>query len=149
MAWTYDTALTLTRDKVRLLIGDTDTNDQQLQDAEITWLATRAPNAEAIAALAAETLAAKYARAVQKGVGSFNLAAQQKWEHYKELAVQLRAGLGLLYAIPTAGGISFDAKDTLTEDDDRPPTYFKVGMQEHPGAKDASITGESTDKELP
>ena len=37
MAWTYSTALTADKDKVRFLIQDTDTDDQLLADEEIAY----------------------------------------------------------------------------------------------------------------
>ena len=38
MTWTYNLALTADKDKVRLLVEDTDTDDQLAQDEEINFL---------------------------------------------------------------------------------------------------------------
>ena len=71
MAWSYDetdlgtTTASGRLNSVRLLLGDTDTNDQQVQNEEITFgLAQTNDNVYFAAAWCARVVAAKYSRQV-------------------------------------------------------------------------------------
>jgi hypothetical protein len=145
MAWTYSaTPGTSTaderRDSVRLLVGDTDTNDQQLQDAEIAFFLAQTNDAiYAAAAQAARTLAAKYARLVDTSVESVRVQYSKRREQYDAIAVQMErldkkfgAGLGT----PLAGGISISEMDSADDDSDRPRPRFERGMFNAPGDAD-------------
>ena len=92
MTWTYGgdpSASTLA--EVRFLIGDTDTDDQQLQDEEINHLLSE-NNGEPYAAAvdAAEALVALYARDVSRAVGDLQVLAEARAAHYAGLAERLR-----------------------------------------------------------
>lgn len=64
MTFTYDGTLDTDLEKVRLLIGDTDSTAALFQDAEIThFLTVRSSNLYLAAADACEAAAAKFARA--------------------------------------------------------------------------------------
>ena len=92
MTWTYtgDPANS-NLDAVRFLVGDTDTADEQLQDEEINWLLSEnATNIYSAAIQAAETIAAKYAREMNKRVGQLWIDAAEKFKHYNMLATNLR-----------------------------------------------------------
>lgn len=135
MTWTYDTALTESRDKVRLLIGDTDTNDQQFSDEEIAFFVANEPSVYHAAAESCRALAAKYARKVDRTVGDLRLAAQQKFEHYTELAAELLRKAGSSGGIvPYAGGVSQSDKDDVAEDSDRALPAFSRTLHENAGA---------------
>lgn len=97
MAWTYggDPSAN-TRDEVRFLIGDTDTTNQLLQDAEITFLfAQWNSNAYLAAAHACDALAAKFAAKSDnsKSVGDLSISTQfgQQADRYRSLGAQLLA----------------------------------------------------------
>ena len=71
MSWSYDptdldTSTASGRlNSVRLLVGDTDTNDQQIQDEEITFgLSESGNNVYSAAGWVARTIASKYSRLV-------------------------------------------------------------------------------------
>lgn len=133
MTWTYSGDPSSTNlDAVRFLIGDTDTNDQQLQDAEVEWLLTENGSVYNAAAAGCETLAAKYARKVDKAVGDLRLAAQQKFEHYRDLAVTLRSRTAKL-AMPFAGGISVASKLAYEANSDRVAPAFTRSLHENGG----------------
>ena len=97
MTWTYsgDPAAN-DRDQVRFTIGDTDTTDQQLNDAEIAWLISARGSASLAAPYAAEAIAAKLARESDssKSVGDLSLSqslsarSQKYYELANRLAVQ-------------------------------------------------------------
>jgi hypothetical protein len=62
MTWSYNTALTADKDKVRTFIGDTNTSEQLISDEEITFFLTQSDNIYGAAARACRAIAAKYAR---------------------------------------------------------------------------------------
>lgn len=116
MAWNYDpTDLNTTTasgrlNTVRFLVGDTDTNDQKVQDEEITFsLSQTNDNVNAAASYVARTLASKYASKVTIELdGQLMAYYSDLYDHYKSLADKLDyqakksgAQLGIL-----AGGIS-------------------------------------------
>lgn len=136
MAWTYgESPGTDTdsgrRDAVRLLIGDTDTNDQQLQDAEVDFALSQANNAVySAAAIAARAIAGKYGRLVDTSFDSVKTSYSQRRDQYLVLAQNLEkqakkyGSLG----VPVAGGISISDMDSVEEDDDRPKPAFRRGQ---------------------
>lgn len=71
------------RDRVKIMVGDTDANEELLADE---WydaqLAAAAPDEREIAYLACVAIAAHYARQVATAVGPLKEEAQRKWEHY-------------------------------------------------------------------
>lgn len=97
MAWTYggDPSAN-SRDKVRFLIGDTDTTNQLLQDAEITFLLAQwNDDAYVAASHACDALAAKFAAKsdYSKSVGDLSISTQygQQADRYRQLGAQLMA----------------------------------------------------------
>ena len=116
MSWSYDpTDLNTTTasgrlNTVRFLVGDTDTNDQKVQDEEITFsLSQTNDGVNAAASYVARTLASKYASKVTIELdGQLMAHYSDLYDHYKSLADKLDyqakkfgAQLGIL-----AGGIS-------------------------------------------
>lgn len=129
MAWTYDeTALGTSSgserlNSVRLLVGDTDTNDQQVQNEEITFaLSQTGDNVYFAAAWVSRTLASKYSRLVDTDLdGQLSEKYSQLQGHYKSLAKDLefqgaKAG-GVLGAY--AGGLSKATMDAIEQNTDR------------------------------
>jgi hypothetical protein len=132
MTWTYagapdDTTVAGRRDAVRLNIGDTDTNDQQITDEEITYFLDGANNNIFKAAIAAcYAIASKYARLVDTSVESVSNSFSQRQTAYESLAARLQrqeltiSGFGL----PQAGGISISEMNSADTDTDRPTPAF-------------------------
>lgn len=133
MAWSYtgDPADS-DKDRVRFLIGDTDTSDQQLQDAEILDLLTEAPNPLRAAANAAEAIAAKYSRQVDKSLGQSSVSASRRAVAYQELADSLRKRARRAGVTPFAGGRSKAAKDAAAESTDAVQPSFSIGQDDLP-----------------
>jgi hypothetical protein len=143
MTWTYSSAPGTSgsgplRDGVRLLIGDTDTNDQQIQDEEIAFaLSQGGSDLHKSAAIACRMIAARYARLVDTTVDETGIRARydQRQKAYHDLAEKLTrdaktlvgnsGGLG----IPAAGGISLAEIETVHELTDRPRAAFKVSTE--------------------
>lgn len=147
MAWTYAAAPgTATadqrRDAVRLEIGDTDTNDQQLQNEEIAYYLSQAGDKiVAAAALAAQALASKYSRQVNTTHGKLRVDASDRFRHYQDLARDLtqRAIAGGGSSAWFVGGITESGKERLAADDDAIQPMFERGMDEPVPNDDESI----------
>jgi len=145
MAWSYDegnlnTGDTLGRlNSVRLLIGDTDTNDQQVQDEEIVFgLAQANNNVYSAGAWVCRVIAAKYSRNVDSEIsGALKESASQLQDHYNSLADNLEyqgqklGGLGI-----AAGGIKVSTVDGIRANTNRvKPEFnkdqFKIDTQNY------------------
>lgn len=143
MAWTYSsTTLNTTTSPgrlnvVRLLIGDVDTTDQQLQDEEINFGLTEAPNVYYAAAYCCRLLAAKYSRMVDTQLdGALQAMYSDRIKNYNLLYVQMNEfakkasgkNLGVF-----AGGISVIAVDLVNANSDRVKPVFNSGQFDNPG----------------
>lgn len=142
MAWTYNgTPGTATaaerRDSVRFLVGDTDTTDQQVQDAEITFALSQASNDIYLAAsITAEAIAGKYSRLVNSSFEGMRTDYSDLVSQYQSLARKLKqdskkfgsTGIGS----PDAGGISISEIDSVEDDSDRPTPAFRRGQFRNP-----------------
>lgn len=126
MSWSYY-AGGGTRDWIRFVIGDTDEDDELLQDEEIDAALSNEGNKYAAAAICADAIAAKFAREADKTVGPLSISASQKGERYLKLADKLRKQTGRRVAA-WAGGISESEKRTAESDTDRVDTSFKRGQ---------------------
>ena len=142
MTWTYtgDPA-TNARDSVRFLIGDTDTNDQLLNDDEIAWLnkevtgsTTATTGLYGAAYRACITIASKFSREADKSVGDLSISAQQKATAYRALSKELKGLASQTGATPTpyAGGISVSDKQSNQEDSDIYQAWFESGQFDNP-----------------
>lgn len=135
MAWTYSgDPATSVRDKVRFLVGDTDTTSQEMTDAEVDAMIADAANEPYAAAIAcAYALASKYARKVDKSIGDLSISWGQVAKGYRDLVQQLRiqaAGAAGVLA-PYAGGISVSDKEGDREDSDRVQPHFRTNLHDY------------------
>lgn len=109
MTWSYADPSNA-KDEVRWLVGDTDTNDQQISDEEIAYVLTVHVKVTGVvnyiaAAVVADAIASKYARKRQRQLGSLSASDQQMFDHYVQKAEELRlmaatGGRGLRGGIP-------------------------------------------------
>lgn len=142
MTWTYGGAPGTTtsatrRDAVRLLVGDTDTTDQQMTDEEIAFALSQASDdIYNASALLCRALSGKYARLVDTSVESVSSSYSQRAKQYAELAVRLTkegkrmgsVGLG----VPVAGGMSISEMEGVENDTDRVPSAFRIEQFSNP-----------------
>lgn len=93
MAFTYEADLTLDKkDQVRFLVGDTDPGEFFLHDDEIIWLISQwgqKGSAYYVAAMAAESIAAKFAREVTTNSDSQTVNTSELQAKYLDLAARL------------------------------------------------------------
>jgi hypothetical protein len=127
-------------DAIRFYVQDTDSADWFLTDEEIEFLIAQwTPvygNNLMVAAMAAEAIAAKFAREVSYSADGVSIGVQELQQKFDALAMSLRdqykqydVGSG-----PNAGGVLYSD----TEDPTIKPTLFSVGMNDNPRAGDQS-----------
>ena len=117
-------------DEVRWWIGDTDTDDQQMQDAEINFAIGATSDNKRAAARCARGLQAKYSREVNIRTGAggeFRADLSSLAKAYGELADFLEAASGE-YAAPWSSAISIDGKILQEKDPDRVAPFFDREM---------------------
>lgn len=138
MAFTYDptdldTSTTSGKlNTVRLLVGDTDSNDPQVQDNEISFALSEHTNIYSAAAFVCRFIAAKYARLVTTQLDG---ALQANYSDLQKQYVTLEASLKALAKTDdgntlgvVAGGISLADMALVELNADRNPPAFKVGQ---------------------
>lgn len=151
MTWTYTgNPATNNLDQVRFLIGDTDPNDQQLADGEITWAMTTAAMPWYAAAACCDLLYAKYARQVQRRFGraGFQAFYNEKLAQYQALAQTLRARGAAGGAVIYAGGITESGKETDADDPDMVQPFFSRERFSVAITPEGMVSDEEDDLEL-
>lgn len=126
MAFSYVASQPTTRDYVRFLIGDIDSNDPRLQDEEIdAELVRRANDVRQTVHALLEHLVWKYATFAQNTQDTASSADQQIWEHFKAMLESFDEWFpsssvgGTVGPRIFAGGISVSDKATRDADTDR------------------------------
>jgi hypothetical protein len=132
MTWSFSEASLSTseKDQVRLLIGDTDTNDQLISDEAIAfYLSSRGNSVNLAAADACDSIAAKFARQVDTKNGALSVSASQRSAAYRQLGADLRSQNAELCGA-FFGGQSIDGKIDLETDTDAIQPRFARGMND-------------------
>ena len=134
MTWSYTTTdlLTNTKEQVRFLTGDTNANDQQLQDEEIQFSLTIRSSIWGAAATCCEAISANLSRKADTTTGelrtmysNLSRAYHARSMAYEQKSAELGGG------IPFAGGITISGKILAETDLDRVPPNFNVGMTDN------------------
>jgi len=153
MAWSYSVAdLNTTTssgrlNSVRLLVGDTDTSDQLVQNEEITFgLAQANDNIYYAAAWVCRTIAAKFSRMVDTTLdGALSAKYSTRAQQYQQLAAQVEAqgkktsgkSLGAF-----GGGYSSSAMQVVNQDPDRVKPAFGINQFDNVEAGEQYIPDE-------
>ena len=137
MSWNYtgDPASS-DRDQARFLIGDTDSDDELLQDEEIEWAIAEQSTIVLAAALCLRTLANRFSRMVTRKIGDLSVSCSDMAKAFAERAKELDPSgvtASTLLALPSFGGLSIAGKETLDSDTDAVQPSFSRGMNDHPG----------------
>jgi len=119
-------------DRVRFLVGDTDTSDELLLDAEIAHLLLEHGVAYAPAE-GATAIAAKLSRKVDYATGSARYSLSQRVTHYRALALELRTRADR-QAVPVSTGQSRDTDRTDRVDSDLKQPSFERDQFRNPKA---------------
>lgn len=134
MTWTYswDQLLSNPVYAVRLLIGDTVSSDQQLQDEEINFYVGRRSTLYGAAAECCRSLSAKFSRTVDFGAGSNSAKYSQLAKAYIAQALMFEQKAAMSgAATPYSGGTSISDMLTNEANGDRVLPSFTVGMMEN------------------
>lgn len=133
MTWTYNVANLATDEtyQVRLLCGDTDTNNQLIQDEEIDFLLSENSGVYFAAAAACEAIAAKLADEADQKTGKIATWLTKRVDKFLEMAKRLREVASRTLGRPYAGGISISDKEDQEADTDRVVPAFKVGIMDN------------------
>lgn len=134
MSWSYNVGLFSDKDKVRLTIGDTQSEDQLLSDEEILYFLTQQTTIAAASIAAARAIGAKYSRLSDISIESVSKSYSQKSKNYFALAAQLEAQSKQSSAMSgmSATGISVSAMEAVAANTDRPKSENYQGMFDNP-----------------
>ena len=145
MSWNYSgDPSTSDLDEVRFHLQDTDESDQLMSDEELEFLiATWQPVYDSLlwtASVAAEKVAAKFAREVSVSGDGTSVQISQLQDKYEQLAVSLRDEHKARYGaagVPSVGGTLFDE----TFDFSIKPLSFGKGTNDNPRAGEQNYGG--------
>lgn len=136
MTWNYTDPLTIPRDEVRFLSGDTIVTDQLITDEEIAYARSKYPVAQLAAAFCLRSLAARCLRDVSFSMGDASISASDRAKAFNEQASILDPSgktLGAaLIVLPSFGGLTISGKDVLDSDTDAVQPFFKTGQWDNP-----------------
>ena len=147
MSWTYNAAEIAGSQvfQVRFLLGDTNQNDQQLQDEEITFAISTRGSIFGAAAMGALSIASSFSRKADTTTGELRTlyssqarAYAARAETYEQQATERSGGL------PYCGGISIADKRNREADEDRVPPNFNRGLTDN-NNQPVSPVGNETD----
>lgn len=147
MSWSYepDKLATTGKDAVRLLIGDTFAQRQQMQDEEIFFYLGFRSTLYGAAAECCRTLSARYGSSVDRSAGTSKVTYSQLSKAYRSTYLLFEAKAAMSGGgIPYAGGISLSDKQRQELNTDRVDPNFVVGMMDNllpvisPGPMDQS-----------
>ena len=121
------------RDKVRLLVSDTDSENFLMEDEEIDFFISEEPNKYFAAASTANTMIMRLEGAFfeDQKVGETRLRTKRINE-LKLLIDQWRAR-GATHQLPSAGGIFESDKEAMDDNTNILKSDFERGMSDYPG----------------
>lgn len=130
MTWSYDSSkLDVVLNRVRLEIGDTDTNRQLLQNAEITQIVAEQGEFWNQCAACCRLICALFAGKPERfRLEEFTESRQKVYDRYKEMAKVFDAKGG---GTPWSGGIEVDYKEAQELDITRTGPLFKRGIHDY------------------
>lgn len=142
MSFTYGAdPINSTTDAIRLLCGDTDETEYYLEDSEVEYVASMQSNIWFAASMAAQAIAGKLAKSVDRTVGKLSIKGTDLVAQYVGLAAQLRkrGAMGGLTPILTAESVF--AKQAQRLDTDRVKPDFSRRIMDYPGTGLSSEEG--------
>ena len=138
MTWTYGgDPSSNARDAIRFLVGDTDTNDQLINDEEIAWVNNQVTGSDTAttglydaAYRCCLTIASKFSRLADQSVGDLKVSMSQKAKAYRLQAEELQSLVSREGGVPTpyAGGITTSDKDNDQTNSDMVSPFFSRGQ---------------------
>ena len=130
MTWTYSGNPDTDAKQVRLLVGDTNSQDQLLNNTEIEFVLSQTADIYAAAADCCDIIIGKLARDVDRNDIGMSATRSQQIQHYTDLRDSLRKRANTNAGV-YAGGLSQDEKNSDARDPDLPQPAFKRGMNDN------------------
>jgi hypothetical protein len=134
MTFSYTADFSVQRNRVRLLLGDTDSSAALLQDEELDVFLAGGQLGQAndylAAVLAGQAVLGKYAHtSTDLSAGGTSVSLSQRVEHLRTMLPVWRAQAAIaVTATPYVGGISAAAKRSREDDSDRvAPAFTRAG----------------------
>jgi len=139
MTWSFSESLSANLDKVRLKLGDTDTNDQILQNETINALLTEHNDDVDLTAISCcRAIIAKYNRALDRSAAGMSANRSIIVDNYRDLLKELlqanRGNAGARYK----GSYSRDRQETIEDDSDFILPFARSGEFDYPGTGENS-----------
>jgi len=139
MTWSFSESLSTNLDKVRLKLGDVDTNDEILQNETINALLTEHNDDVNLATIACcRAIIAKYNRTIDRNAAGMSANRSIIVENYRQLLAELlranRGNAGARYK----GSFSRDRQETIEDDSDFILPFARSGSFDYPGTGDDS-----------
>jgi len=140
MTFSYNSALTTDKDKVRMLIGDKVDAGHMFEDEEINAMLLTISNVNLCAAYLLDSAASSFARKADKSIGQTRIMMSQAFANLTAMADRLRSGAsggdgsGVVTSDPmSVGGISIDERiDLRSGDSDRIQPEFRLHSDDNP-----------------
>lgn len=120
-----------TKDAIRFIVGDTDSDDQLITDAEINYLIARHGTINRTASEAARSIAAKFARLMNRSIGGLSADFSSKYRQYMELADNLLSKEETDPVSPFISGYKRSEKEARELDLDRETTFSRKGVHDN------------------
>jgi len=130
--WSYEVSLPTDKDKVRLVIGDTDTDDQLLLDEEIQFFIDEHGSVQRAASESCRAIAAMFARNMSRSIGGLQADFSAKYRQYLQLAESIDTNEQLTPVSPYASGYLKSQKQTQDDNEDREPIIGRKGVTDNP-----------------
>jgi hypothetical protein len=147
MAWSYSDSLSTNRDRVRLTIGDTNTNDQILPNETIDALLTDNGDDVLLASISSvRAIIAKYSRELSRGAIGMSADMTVFVAHYRDLLSDLIKQTRGLSGVRYKSAFSQSRKETIESDDDYIRPFAAVGRDDYPGSGQNSPGNDDSDK---
>lgn len=138
MTWSYVSPSDSEKDAVRFLLGDTDPDDELIQDEEINFLLDERQDRYHAAADAAEQIAGRFTREVNQSADGLSWSGSSLSQQFFELATKLRAqGRRARRSgfAPYAGGLSKHEREMDNADQDLYKGHFSSHMHDNQRAE--------------
>lgn len=121
------------KEKVRILLGDTDTSDLLLTDAQIYFFLFENANVYTAASKAAGAIQSKFSRLADTTIESVSVKYSQKADNYAKLSQDLKSQAEEEdLVLPSVLGVSIDAMNDARDNTDRPTPKFEMDRFSNP-----------------
>lgn len=144
MSWFYSgDPASSDKDQIRFLVSDTDINAQLVQDEEINWALSEYSNCATAASAVALSIAAQYAKKVNFTISKdLRVSYKNQADFYSNLADDLTSRALFVLAMPYAGGISVDDKESYENDLDRvKPSFTRDSFMDNTSKSSTTDSG--------